>query len=208
MKNQFLNLRVDTDTKRHLKQTAQNLHLTESDFIRKAIWEFESLLEGAAQSLHRQERLTQLETTLKQLRRQLEAYEKEASLKALFAAHKGQTIDGKLIAHPVDLVGLLAENAQITLVEPDSLTQEATLEADSLVLQAQPATESPTTSAEFLPAANELPRWKRYGLFLLGLLTTGVLFLLVRRQLKRRKKAQPAPSPAQHWQPAALSTHL
>ena len=201
MKNQFLNLRVDTDTKLHLKHTAKNLQLSESEFIRKAIWEFETLLQCNTQALQSQERVTHLETTLRQLRTQMEAYEQNPSLKALFAAHKGQMIDGMLINRPSDLVSVLAQNARITLTESDSETQQAV----AVVLRAQPAPSLPSNS---LADAWEPSLWKRFGLLLLALLGTGILFLLLRLRRKRRKTSQKPVYPSPLWGIAVIATHL
>ena len=166
MQDQLLHFQLDTDTQRHLKQAAQNLRLSESDFIRKAIWEFETLLPGNPCSLPSQEFVTPSEITLRQLRTQLEAYEQEPSLKALFAAHKGQTIDGRLISHPLDLVGVLAQTPRITAMEPAS-------EAQPIVLHAQPSRPSGSL------AEPDPDRRRLYDLLLLALLGIGFMLLFL-----------------------------
>ncbi len=167
MQNQLLHFQLDTDTLRHLKQAAKNLQLSESDFIRKAIWEFETLLQSNTCSLPSQECVTHLEITLRQLRTQLESYEQEPSLKALFAAHKGQTIDGRLISHPLDLVGILAQNARINVMEPAP-------EAQPIVLQAHP---EPSPSGSL--AEPDPDRRRLYDLLLLALLGIGFMLLFL-----------------------------
>ncbi|WP_428661757.1 hypothetical protein [Runella sp.] len=131
MKNNLINLRVDDSTKLHLKETAQNLQLKESEFIRKAIWEFEALLEQADKWPQKEDRITQLEASLKQLKRQLQAYEEDIYLNGLFSAHKGQIIDGKRISQRADLVNIIAKNTTINVLEEIS-------EVLPVVLQSQP----------------------------------------------------------------------
>lgn len=205
MKNNLINLRVDDSTKLHLKETAQNLQLKESEFIRKAIWEFESLLEQADKWPQKEDRITQLEASLKQLKRQLQAYEDDIYLNGLFTAHKGQIIDGKRISQRADMVSILAQNTTINVLETEE-QESLTSEIAPIVLQAQPLPKIAEEKTESFTWKDATFWLKRHWLLLLTLLGAGIAYMVLRWLSKSKKQTDKSDRSLSWWRSTSLTS--
>ncbi|WP_428662101.1 hypothetical protein [Runella sp.] len=205
MKKHLINLRVDDSTKDRLKDTSHSLQLNESEFIRKAIWEYESLLEQADKWTQREERITQLEASLKQLKRQLQAYEDDIYLTNLFSAHKGQIIDDKRISQRADLVNILAKNTTINVLETED-RESLTSEIIPIVLQAQPIPIPAEEKSEPFTWKEVTVGVKRYWLLLLTFLGAGIAYMVWRWWSKSKKQADQSDRSRSWWRSTSLTS--
>ncbi|AEI50626.1 CopG family transcriptional regulator [Runella slithyformis] len=165
-KDQTINFRVDDSTKQLLKDLAQELHLKESEFIRKAIVGFKELTGQVQAAALDREIIQEQEAQLKQLRYLLEGYEKNETFTTLFKNIKGHTIEGKKICSKSDLIELLAKSAAVEIVEATSETEEATVSISPVVLQAHV---TPETVEEPITRQHIMDFLKRNWLWLVGM---------------------------------------
>ncbi|RDB03843.1 hypothetical protein [Runella aurantiaca] len=165
-KDKTFNFRVDEPTRQLLKDFAQELHLKESEFIRKAIVSFKELTGQVQAAALDREIIQEQEAQLKQLRYLLDGYEKNETFTTLFKNIKGHTIEGKKICSKSDLVELLAKSAAVEIVEATSETEESTISISPVVLQAHV---TPETIEEPITRQHVMSFLKRNWLWLLGL---------------------------------------
>ncbi|NBB19071.1 hypothetical protein GVN20_06870 [Runella sp. CRIBMP] len=165
-KDKTFNFRVDEPTRQLLKDFAQELHLKESEFIRKAIVSFKDLTSQVQAAALDREIIQEQEAQLKQLRYLLEGYEKNETFTTLFKNIKGHTIEGKKICSKSDLIELLAKSAAVEIVEATSETEESTISISPVVFQAHV---TPETVEEPITRQHVMNFLKRNWLWLLGL---------------------------------------
>lgn len=203
MKKYLINLRVDDLTKNRLKDTSHNLQLNESEFIRKAIWEFEALLEHAEKWNQREEEITQLKASIRELKRQLQAYDDDVHLNKLFSAHKGQIIDGKCINKRTDLLSVLAKNITIDVLEAEE-QKPLTSKLTPVVLQAQPTAKFIEEKSEPLTLRDFMVWMKHHWLLALTLLGTGIAYIIWRWWSSSSKKADKSAYSLANWSNTSL----
>lgn len=102
-KDKTFNFRVDEPTRQLLKDFAQELHLKESEFIRKAIVSFKDLTGQVQAAALDKQKIQELEGQIKRFSYLLETYEENQAFNALFQQTKGHTI-GKKIHYKSDLI--------------------------------------------------------------------------------------------------------
>lgn len=135
MKNQTINFRVDENTKLHLKEIAEELNFSESEFIRKAILSFRELTKQAQGAAFDKEKIQELEGQIKRFSYVLDTYEKNEAFNSLFQKYRGHTLEGIKINYKSDLIELLAKKATVEVVEDN--VDESKLALSPVTLQAQ-----------------------------------------------------------------------
>ncbi|RDB05621.1 hypothetical protein [Runella aurantiaca] len=172
MKNQTINFRVDETTKLHLKEIAEELNFSESEFIRKAILSFRELTNQAQGAVLDKEKIQELEGQIKRFSYVLDTYEKNEAFNSLFQKYRGHTLEGIKINYKSDLIELLAKRATVEVMEDNA--DEATFSLSPVTLRAQLTPETVEEPVTWQDIFNGL---KRNWVWLAGLGIALIVFL-------------------------------
>lgn len=142
MKDERLQLRLDSVTRTLLDELARRQKMNVSEWIRSVILEYTSLKKDATTAKNHAEQLVKREKYLQQVEELLKRYEDEPKLTELYERYKGQIVEGVLIRHRIDLIHLMANQ---TIVELSKETEETTEILPTVQLKAvTPAIHSPS----------------------------------------------------------------
>lgn len=128
-----MTFRLDDLTREQLKQSSSRLSLTESKFIREAIWHYENLVGKIKGATDFTKRLKEAEEKNEYLTQRIKQYEVDKNLNQLFDQLKGQTLNGVHIANRSDVVRILAAQAKIETVTSSSGNKDRQLDPIVLV---------------------------------------------------------------------------
>lgn len=186
MKEENITFRADSSTKQQLKATSKRLSLTDSEFLREAIWRYEELINQSKEAALLPQQILQHEETNKLLAQRLESYEADKNLNLLFSKYKGYVVNGVRINSRIDLIRLMAAETTIDILPTGKAdAQDAQVSVLPIKLNAEPVPEMQSVESE----PWDVSAWvKRNWILLVLFLGAGIAFLAHRWVSKLSKR--------------------
>lgn len=188
MKDQFIPFRVDDDTRQQLKDTSQRLSMNSSEFLREAIWEYETLKKKVGENAVLSKKVNEQTSQNARLNERIKLYEGNKSLNRIFEQYKGYKINDIYISSLSDLLFVISENTKIEASTDNEDVSNSELDIVPIELNAEPTPQSLTEKPKPL-IIKDLDEWFKHNwLFSLFLIGVSLAFFLNRFLIKMSKR--------------------